>query len=273
MAGWGFPATLSYSVDKMRFVVIKKFIGKIAVKYLPDKVFALLLTTLWSRDTKIEKQREGWMISRGGLELLSPTPKCLFLRMDEWEERFEHFFKLRQGETAVDVGACYGDTAMPMLMKVGSAGKVIAIEPLPINIRFLRLNLQEFENCEIIEKAMWNEKGIVTFWLHEALTGGSIEEGYSRSREIRILADTIDNTLASIAVDFLKIDVEGSEIQVLEGAVETLRRVPKCVVGTHHHNYSTSTYPKVMEVLKTFGYEVNYYFPYVYAERKSVEKR
>lgn len=250
--------------------MIKKLIGKIAVGYLPDKIFALLLTTLWSRDTRIEKRGEGWLISRGGLELLSPTPKCLFKRMNEWEEIFERFFKVEKGETAVDVGACYGDTAMPMLMKVGSTGKVIAIEPLPINVQFLRLNLQRFDNCEIIEKAMWNKEGVVTFWASPSLMGGSIEEGYGRNKKLIVLADTIDNTLAGVAVDFLKIDVEGSEIQVLEGATETLSRVPKCIVGTHYpvSPAKTKTYPKVMEMLKGFGYEVNYFFPYVYAERK-----
>lgn len=267
--------TRSCLQNKMRVVVIKKLIGKMAVEYLPDKIFAFLLTTLWSRDTKIEKRREGWLISRGGLELLSSTPKCLFLRMSEWEKRFEYFFKLERGETAVDVGACYGDTALPMLLKVGSTGKVIAIEPLPINARFLRLNLQRFSNCEVIEKAMWNKEGVVTFWASSSLMGGSIEEGHKRNRKLKVLADTIDNTLAGVAVDFLKIDVEGSEIQVLEGATETLGRVSKCIVGTHYpiSPAKTKTYPKVMEILKGFGYEVNYFFPYVYAERKSGGKR
>jgi len=252
----------------MRFVVIKKLIGKMAVEYLPDKVFALLLTTLWSRDTKIERKGEGWLISRGGLELLSPTPKCLFRRMNEWEEKFEHFFKIEQGETAVDVGACYGDTALPMLLKVGVTGKVIAIEPLPINAKFLRLNLQKLSNCEIIEKAMWKERGLISFWASPILTGGSIEGGYRRKKEIKVLADTLDNTLAGIEVDFLKIDVQGSEIQVLEGASETLSRVPKCIVGTHHWDSPARTYPKVMEVLKKFGYQINYIYHHVCAERK-----
>ncbi len=249
--------------------MVKEFISKIATEYLTDRIFATLYTTFWSRDTRIEKQGEGWMIRRGGLELLSPTPKCLFMRISEWEERFERFFKIEQGETAVDVGACYGDTTVPMVMKVGSTGKVIAVEPSPINAQFLRLNLQRFNNCEVIEKAMWNERGSVSFWLHAAPTGGSIEKGYGRNKEVIVSADTIDNVLAGTKIDFLKIDVQGCEIQVIEGASETLSRVPKCIVETHYRTSSARTYPKVMEMLEKFGYQLNFTIDngLVYAER------
>jgi len=250
--------------------MFKNIISTIAIRYLPESIFAPLYTMFWDKNTRIE--RLGWRVRRGGLDLLIPTPKCLFMRYKEWEDKFERFFKIERGDTAVDIGACFGDTAVPMAMKVGIEGRVIAVEPSPVNAQFLRLNLQGFGNCEVIEKAMWNEKGEVTFWLHKAPTGGSIEHAYERNFETKVMADTVDNILDGVKVDFLKIDVQGSEVQVLEGAKKTLSRVPKCIVETHYRNTPARTYPDVMKIMEGFGFKLNFTMDngLVYAERKGV---
>jgi FkbM family methyltransferase len=50
-----------------------------------------------------------------------------------------------------------------MAVKVGVDGFVIAVEPHPINIECLKLNLASFRNVEVVEKAVWNTTGVIRF--------------------------------------------------------------------------------------------------------------
>jgi len=55
----------------------------------------------------------------GDLELLSPTPKFLSVKLREFEDRMERFFKIEKGDVVLDVGACIGDTTVLNLTKTG----------------------------------------------------------------------------------------------------------------------------------------------------------
>jgi FkbM family methyltransferase len=254
---------------------VNKYLSGIAEKILPDSVYAFVYTRLWHRDTSIKKRKDGWLVKRGGVEMLIPTPKCLFMRLDEFEDYIERFFKIEPGDTVVDVGACFGDTTVPMAMKVGSKGKVIAIEPSPKNAQYLRINVQKFKNCEVIEKAISNMQGKTSFWLHNSPICGSIQRVPSRTKEVIVEVDTLDNVLADTHVDFLKIDTQGLEIEAIEGASETLHRVPKFIVDTHYrYDPEKRTYPRVLEMLKDFEHELHFDLDngHVYAMRKQPDR-
>lgn len=228
-----------------------ELLTKIALK-LPDSLFAYLYVEFWDNTTQIDKKNGKWLIQRDGLSLYSYTAKYLFPRMSEFEAKFERFFKINEGDTVVDIGACIGDTSVPMAMKVGDKGNVIAIEALPQNAECLRLNLKKFPNCRVIEKAMSNQCGEITFWTHPAPTGGSLEHGYGRNKPVRVLTDTLNNVLDDIHVDFLKVDVQGAEVEVLQGASKVLKNIPKIVVETHYRLSPFKTYPEVLKILDKY---------------------
>jgi FkbM family methyltransferase len=203
----------------------------------------------------IEKYRDWWLVTKGGISLLSPTPKFIGLStLKEFEGKFEKFFKIEKDDTVVDVGACIGDTTVPMAIKTGEKGTVIAIEPEPRNIRFLRANTSCFNNVCIIQKAAWNRKETIRFNLHTSCTGHSIIDQSKNYMEVQ--ADTLDNIVKDWdRIDSCKIDVQGAELEVLEGAEEMLRKTKNIAVETHYSG-EKALYPKVAAFLKTRNFSV-----------------
>ncbi|MEM3448731.1 MAG: hypothetical protein QXQ64_05175 [Candidatus Bathyarchaeia archaeon] len=76
------------------------------------------------------------------MQLLSPTPKFLGFGFKQFTNKFERFFKIEKGETVADIGACIGDTTLPMCVKAGADVKIFAVEPHPVNVSYLKLNLK-----------------------------------------------------------------------------------------------------------------------------------
>lgn len=208
---------------------------------------------------KITKVDDGWLVQKDSLRLLSPTPKFLGFGMREFENKCERFFKIEEGDTVLDVGACIGDTTVPMVMKTGATGKVIAVEAYPPNIPYLERNLSGFSNVEIIHKALWNQKGTITFHVSDTPTGHSIMEDAGRKRQIEVPSDTLDSLFGDRAFDFAKIDVQGAEAEVLEGGDRFLQTTRKLVVETHwRYDVEKKTFPRVLEILGKYDIEVHF---------------
>ena len=246
--------------------MLKKLKDKI-IKRTPSNLFEYFVNLYYTINftkkeiVRIQKYGNCWLVTRrargteNGLALLSPKPKFLGpLTLKGFENRFERFFKIEDGDTVLDVGACIGDTTVPMAIKTGEKGIVIAVEPEPNNISFLKANTSKFNNVWIIEKAAWNRKETVRFYIHPSIMGHSIIDQFKHYIEVQ--ADTLDNIVkAWDRIDFAKIDVQGAELQVLEGAEEMLKKTRKIVVETHYHG-ERALYPKVSNFLKTRGFTV-----------------
>jgi hypothetical protein len=73
---------------------------------------------------------------------------------------YERFYRLREGDVVIDVGAHVGMFTVKAAMSVGERGKVVAIEPVEENVRLLRKNveLHELDNVVIIGKACGRER-------------------------------------------------------------------------------------------------------------------
>ena len=172
-------------------------------------------------------------------------------------ENAEHQFVegfLQPGMTFLDIGANQGYYTLLSSQKVGPRGKVLAFEPSPREIRRLKLHLwlNRCKNVEVLASALGATEG--TTELHVVL--GS-ESGCNSLRPpdvsqptalLPVPVERLDDVLKArriARVDFIKLDVEGAELSVLQGARELLRRAPRPVILSEVQDIRT----------KPWGYE------------------
>ena len=133
---------------------------------------------------------------------------------------------------------------------------IIAIEPAPNNVVKLQKNVGGLNNVIIINKAVSNFKGKIRFHLalspvsHSIYPDATIRHKYGTCD---VEVETLDDIISSIGIniiDFVKINVEGAEIEVLEGGRQTLKMVKKVIVDANHIRNGKETYPNVKEFLK-----------------------
>ena len=134
------------------------------------------------------------------------------------------------GGTAFDVGANIGLTALEFARAAGPTGTVFAFEPHPATAARLRGNLARngVNNVTVIEAAVGATPGQITFHesAHSTLSSASvIPRDLVRSFDVPVTTVDIAWTKAGKPqVAALKIDVEGGELKVLQGARELLAR-------------------------------------------------
>jgi FkbM family methyltransferase len=149
-----------------------------------------------------------------------------------------------QSWTVLDVGANIGEYSLICSKLVGPTGKVIAIEPSPESFALLveNIGLNNAGNITAINAAVSDADGTVRLHIARNPLFTSIRqlllfqegEPYVGSTEVKsIKIDTICRELDVSAIDLLKIDVEGAEGLVLEGATRALDSCRKLIIETH----------------------------------------
>jgi FkbM family methyltransferase len=136
---------------------------------------------------------------------------------------------LRPGAVFVDIGANIGFYSLLARRRVGAKGRVIAFEPNPDTLDKLKRNLKL--NCmeiELFEVALSNRKEMVTLYAPAGCHGETSMRncGWNHVSEKRVSANRLDDVFPGDVdrIDFMKIDVEGAETMVFEGAETVLRR-------------------------------------------------
>lgn len=128
---------------------------------------------------------------------------------------------------AVDIGAHVGLWTRDLAFHFK---KVIAFEPVPEFRKLLQINTTMCKNIEIQPFALGNKKGTVSMTVDPYNTGHT---------HVRTTLEKMSNVVAQLTtldefelkgVNFIKIDCEGYEMNVLEGAKETLLRCKPIVV-------------------------------------------
>lgn len=133
-------------------------------------------------------------------------------------------------EVFVDCGAFNGDTVIKYTSFVGEKyKKIYAFEPSKKNVLKLKENVSYLSNIEVINKGSWKEETILEFE-----EDGSASQIVGKGR-VQVPVTTIDKVVKGEKVTFIKMDVEGSELESLEGATETIQRnFPKLAICCYH---------------------------------------
>ena len=145
------------------------------------------------------------------------------LARTDYEQAFDAALKasIRPGDTVWDVGANVGYYAPQFAEWVGSDGKVIAVEPSPSSLPDLRAAVEGIANVVIEEIALSNETGEAEFFL--STEGASPNEGLSKvgsatamvGHKVKVLRG--EELADRHAPNVVKVDVEGFELEVIEG--------------------------------------------------------
>jgi FkbM family methyltransferase len=166
--------------------------------------------------------------------------------------------------TVFDIGANIGQTALPFSRWVGSQGKVVAIEPVPANIRLLRDNIElsGAVNVSVVEAALSDEPGVASFVLNPSQASmGKLENcepSYNdvcqRGERIDVQTRRLDDLAAEFgAPDLLKVDVEGGARNVFAGGRKLLEsKGPSIYLETHGPEERAA----VRDVLQPLGYRL-----------------
>ncbi len=135
---------------------------------------------------------------------------------------------LRSGDVVIDVGANVGLLSLVSGVAVGDAGKVYAFEAHPRIFKYLEGNIaaNKLGNVFAHQLALGDKNGTVRFTDQHSDDKNRVIDGAGGIEVPLARLDDLNITDSSIAL--LKVDVEGYEKFVLEGAVETLSRV-NCV--------------------------------------------
>jgi FkbM family methyltransferase len=155
------------------------------------------------------------------------------------EKTFRRFFG--EGDFVVDVGAFIGDHTVPYAQIVGPRGKVIAFEPNPAARECLLHNVQCYPWVEVRQAGLSDRSGM--FYLTTNENAGASHLSPTRDPELQtqnaVFVWALDDAKLP-RLDFLKIDVEGSEVDVLEGAKETIQRCrPAMLIESAVHQKRT----------------------------------
>lgn len=150
---------------------------------------------------------------------------------------------VRSGDVVIDGGGCWGETALHFACLAGAGGRVHTFEFEPTNLLTLRRNLELnpelAARIRLHEHALWSTAGEE---LSFEPAGGGTRVNSNASADgstiCRTATVSIDGLVASgeiDRVDFIKLDVEGSELAVLQGAEATIRRFrPRLAISAYH---------------------------------------
>lgn len=143
---------------------------------------------------------------------------------------------LTDSSNCIDVGAYRGEI-LGQIVKIAPKGKHFAFEPVPENHSYLE---KKFPHATIHNLALSSKKGKTTFnhVVGRAARSGLMKveypDAHQEVREIDVTIDTLDNVIPKkTQIDFLKIDVEGAELGVLEGAKKLIARCKPVIVFEH----------------------------------------
>jgi FkbM family methyltransferase len=229
-------------------------------------------------------------VPKYGYRVYCPINKEDFAIMSRHEDEIIDHFNTKQGDIVVDVGAHMGKYTIIASKQVGANGKVIAIEAHPGNYEMLNHNikLNGLTNVIPLNYAVYSKETKIKLFLPDEESGYTMHhsvmfnylsskyplQGKDNEKFIEVNANTLDNLLQKNGisqVNWIKIDVEGAEFEVLKGSANILSTSKDINLLIEIHNPGdTNHYKQIIDFLKSYNFKIEFEKIYESGERHMV---
>lgn len=173
--------------------------------------------------------------------------------------------KPEKDEVFIDAGAFCGETAEEFASWCPSYKKIYSFEPDKVNFEKLSANVVKKKIRDIvpINAGLWSEdKTLYVARGGDDGTGSRVKD--TGTDEVRVVS--LDNLLTGEKATYIKMDIEGSEKEALEGARYTIRKYkPKLAICLYHKPEDIITLPQyILELVPEYKFKIRHYTTYTY---------
>ena len=140
-----------------------------------------------------------------------------------------------EDEVFVDGGAFVGDTIEEFVKNFAGGGykRIYAWEPDESNLATMKENTRAFDNIVFVPCGMWKEQAVLSFKTGKGSASKIVKD--AEEQVVKVNVDSIDDVCSADKVTFIKMDIEGSEMAALEGAVNVIKRdKPRLAICVYH---------------------------------------
>jgi FkbM family methyltransferase len=210
-------------------------------------------------------------VPKHNYNIYCPLNKEDFIVMTRHEDDIIERFLPKQGDIVVDIGAHMGRYTIISSKRVGANGKVVAIEANPSNFEMLNRNikLNQLTNIISLNNAVYSKETKIKLYLpgeelgHTTYNTVMSDRAKNEDKFVEVNANTLDYLLQLnkiTDVNWVKIDVEGAEFEVLKGASNVLSKSKDIALLIEVHNLSggTNLYRPIIEFLNLYNFKIEF---------------
>jgi len=167
---------------------------------------------------------------------------------------------VKPGMHVVEAGACCGYHALNIAKVIGSQGRLTCFEDL---MGFLARNLEingYSDNTEVHNTGLWSHEGVLPFPLLEWGLGGASFKSPRQLANVptaQVKTVSLDSFFGGSRVDFIRMDIEGAELEVVKGAKKLLtEQVPPIIMEWIPGNVHAAESMELYGLLKAVNYRI-----------------
>ena len=217
-----------------------------------------------------------------------PPNKNDFISMTSREEDILEHFSPKEGDNVIDIGAHIGRYTIISSKMVGENGKVVAIEANPAVFEMLNKNikLNQFTNILSLNYAVYSQETKIKLFLPNDEENMTIynsimtERANNKEKFVEVNANTLDTIIQSTGIkedgiNWIKIDVEGAEYEVLRGATSILSQSKDIALLVEIHNLGEgkNMYEPIVHFLNEYNFKIDFEKTYESGEKHVIFRK
>ena len=192
-----------------------------------------------------------------------------FIVMTRHEDVIIKYFTPKEGDIVIDIGAHIGLYTIIASKRVGANGKVVAIEANPSNFELLNRNIKvnQLTNIISLNNAVYSKETKLKLYLpgeelgHTTYNTVMSDRAKNEDKFVEVSANTLDYLLQLkeiTDVNWVKIDVEGAEFEVLKGAHNLLLNSRNIVILVEAHGSPNDYRLKLEEFIRSYNLKIEF---------------